>query len=349
MRKNRLKLLAVASLVASSTAALGQNHQTSSPASPLSLSSAAQLQGANHVSPTSASRTSGSGLSWMHTDVGAAHARGFRGQGATITIVDDHRGRFGSFDGNLTGTVANRTHGAWVAQAASLTAPHARIRSVDFVDHQPFWIGLDGQWNRCGWWCWRWETHFNVLNLSYGLMAPANNTLARASVLTPQTQSIIHHARTGQAVVVKSAGNDGGIAVGGTNRNGQVDLLSSHLIGARAAIFAGALNSHGTTSRPATMASYSNVAGTDRRVQNQFLVVGVEADKTGMAGTSFAAPIISGYAAVVHSKFRRASPTQVVNQLLTTARTDTVANYNRAVHGRGEASLSRALAPSAIR
>jgi subtilisin family serine protease len=70
---------------------------------------------------------------------------------------------------------------------------------------------------------------------------------------------------------------------------------------------------------------------------------------TGLAGTSFAAPIVSGYAAIIGSKFRTATPTQITNQLLTTARQDTIANYNAAMHGRGEASLARALSPVTIK
>ncbi|BCH12500.1 hypothetical protein MesoLj131c_67580 (plasmid) [Mesorhizobium sp. 131-3-5] len=49
------------------------------------------------------------------------------------------------------------------------------------------------------------------------------------------------------------------------------------------------------------------------------------------------------------SKFTTATPTQITNQLLDTARTDTLVNYNPTTYGRGEASLSRALAPVSIR
>ncbi|WP_245466973.1 MULTISPECIES: S8 family serine peptidase [unclassified Mesorhizobium] len=77
-------------------------------------------------------------------------------------------------------------------------------------------------------------------------------------------------------------------------------------------------------------------------------LVGVEGDKTGLYGTSFAAPIISGYAAIIGSKFTKATPVQITNDLLNTARTDTLANYDPSIYGKGEASLSRALAPVAI-
>ena len=77
-------------------------------------------------------------------------------------------------------------------------------------------------------------------------------------------------------------------------------------------------------------------------------MVGVEGSKTGLYGTSFAAPIISGYSAILGSKFTSATPTQIANQLLNTARQDTISGYSSAIHGRGEASITRALAPISI-
>jgi subtilisin family serine protease len=65
-------------------------------------------------------------------------------------------------------------------------------------------------------------------------------------------------------------------------------------------------------------------------------------------GTSFAAPIVSGYAAILSSKFTSANPTQITSQLLNTARQDTISGYNSAIHGRGEASITRALSPVSI-
>ena len=113
--------------------------------------------------------------------------------------------------------------------------------------------------------------------------------------------------------------------------------------------FVGALDRNGTTTNKANLAYYSNYAGADSKVQNNFLVVGVRGDLTGLYGTSFAAPVITGYASVLGSKFTSATPTQITNQLLTTARQDTINNYSAAVYGRGEASITRALAPVSIK
>ena len=79
------------------------------------------------------------------------------------------------------------------------------------------------------------------------------------------------------------------------NAHGNRDYLNAALIGTLSTIFVGALDRNGSLARPASLADYSNFAGSDPIVQNQFLVIGVEGHKTGLYGTSFAAPVISGY------------------------------------------------------
>ncbi|MFM6985553.1 MAG: S8/S53 family peptidase [Hydrogenophaga sp.] len=266
--------------------------------------------------------------SWMSPEVGDAWRAGYQGQGVTITVVDDFNS--GSrFYGNLNGSRLFYRHGEWTRLESSLIAPKATMRAFDFksTSSVPLATGL------------------NVFNLSYGMMAAAGSGAVRWS---SRESSIINYATNGRAVIVKAAGNDYGTAVGQPNASGTKDYLNRDLIGTSSVIFVGALSTNGTTGSPASMASYSNIAGDNTTVQNQFLVVGVEGSKTGLYGTSFAAPIVSGYAAVVGSKFTSATPTQITNQLLSTARQDTILNYNAAIHGKGEASLTRALAPVSI-
>jgi len=266
---------------------------------------------------------------WMSAEIGQAWRQGYRGQGTTITVIDDFRSNYG-IRGKLTGTVQIGRHGNWTHKEANMIAPRATMRAIDFGDNRSvsLYRGL------------------NVLNLSYGMVAQAGYGTIGWSA---REASIINHAKRGNAIISKAAGNDYGVAVGAPTRSGEFDYLNRDLIGAPTAIFVGALNKDGTVSSKATMASYSNVAGNNVAVQRQFVVVGVEANKTGLAGTSFAAPIVSGYAAILGSKFNRSTPTQITNQLLNTARKDTIAGYNPAIHGRGEASIARALAPFAIR
>lgn len=265
---------------------------------------------------------------WMQPEIGQAWSLGFRGQGTSITVVDDFRSTSG-LTGNLRGVTETRRHGEWTALEAGMIAPSAKVYLHDFGNTRAVTL----------------QRGLNTLNLSYGMMAPAGYSAIGWSA---RETSIISYARDGKAVVVKAAGNDG-VAVGTANSAGQFDYLNRDLIGRQSAIFVGALSSHGTTANPATMAWYSNTAGSNATVQKQFLVVGVTGNQTNLYGTSFAAPIVSGYASVLGSKFTRATPTQITNQLLNTARTDTIAGYSASIHGRGEASIARALAPAAIK
>lgn len=285
------------------------------------------------LEPWSLTRNPSSSLivqSWMSPEIGRAWALGYRGQGTTITVIDDFRSN-ARFRGNLGTGLRFQRHGEWVQQQAGMVAPSAALRSHDFHSGRSVQLARGR----------------NTLNLSYGMFARAGLSLHQIG-WSQQEASIINHARHGRAVVVKAAGNDA-VAIGAANRRGQVDYLNSALRGTRSTIFVGALDRNGTPRNLASRASYSNFAGRDGTIQRQFLMVGVAGNRTGLYGTSFAAPIVSGYAAVLGSKFTRANSTQIVNQLLNTARRDTIRNYNPAIHGRGEASIMRALAPRAIR
>lgn len=267
---------------------------------------------------------------WMSTGVGDAWNQGYKGQGATITVIDDFSSN-NRFSGKLTSMSETLRHGQWTLKEAGMVAPSATMRSKDFNSGTTVSLGAG----------------LNVLNLSYGMNAAAGYTANQIS-WGAQEKSIIQHASSGAAVVAKAAGNNA-VAIGSADATGKVDYLNVALKGATSAMYVGALSSNGTVASPARLASYSNFAGADATVQNKFLVVGVDGAKTGLYGTSFAAPVVSGYSAILASKFTAASPTRIVNQLLSTARQDTIANYSAAVHGRGEASITRALAPLAIR
>ena len=258
---------------------------------------------------------------YQSPEVWAAWAQGYKGQNTVINIHD-----------NFT-TVAGFNHGAWVSQFASTTAPLASV-----VGHQNGGQAIVGITNNM----------LNIFNMSYGYFSTTGN-----GPLVASTAAIVGYAQKGQAVVTFAAGNDavpmGGVVTSGSER-GKIDMMAVPLAGQPSAIIVGALSTNGTTSKPATMASYSNTASASPVFQQNFLVVGVDSSALGgLAGTSFAAPIVAGYAAILGSKFTTASATAVTNQLLNTARTDTVAGYSPAIYGRGEASITRALAPVSIR
>jgi len=275
--------------------------------------------------------TSPTYYSWMSPDVQGAWGDGYLGQGVTMTFVDDFTSRSRLF-GNLGDGITRMRHGEWTSTEGSMIAPSATIVKDDFYSEDPIALAAN---------------KFNVVNLSYGFVDPAANYTDGWASAYPQEESIIEAATTGAALIAKSAGNSG-VAVGTPDSDGVLDYLGKGLIGTQSTIFVGALDSNGTTSNKASLASYSNYAGSDADVQSHFLVVGVESGMTGLAGTSFAAPIVAGYGAILSNKFPGASPTQVADKLLSTARRDTVVDYNASIYGMGEASLANALAPQTV-
>ena len=263
--------------------------------------------------------------SWMHEDVQAAWNAGYAGQGTSIIIVDDFSS--GSiFGGDLGDGSDTLHHGDWVTKNAGMIATEASLQEQGWYDYS---LNLAA-------------TGLNVANASYGVYS-TNKDASNSGV----TGGLIDAAHGGTAVVVKAAGNNA-VAVDAANYYGQWDTLNMGLIGSQSGLFVGALSTNGAVDKKASLAGYSNFAGGNAEVQDRFLVVGVDSNITGLAGTSFAAPTVSGYAAVLGSKFTDASAIEVSNQLLDTARTDTILNYDVSVHGQGEASLSRALAPISI-
>jgi hypothetical protein len=273
---------------------------------------------------------------WMSPEVGDAWRQGYRGQGTTISVVDQFSGP-GIIKGNLNGMVQFRLHGGWTAMQASMIAPQAKIQRLDYtrpVNAIPLNRGL------------------NVINASWGAVDSPGLSYEQVSAKFYGFKAVVDLAAKGSAVVAYATGNDAVATTGPLVFNGAqyLDYTSQYLRGTPSTIFVGALSSNGSVSIPAKLASYSSFPGADTVVQKQSLVVGVDASKNGnLQGTSFAAPIIAGYSAILGSKFVNATPTQVANQLLNTARRDTIAGYDVTLHGRGEASITRALAPASIR
>ncbi len=321
MLKTRLIAAALVAMTALSTAAVAE---------PASVSEREQwLSNASSVGNRTRVTFGPQVLPWMSQEIGDAWSQGYQGQGTQITVIDSFMG--GWMRGNLGLGTQVRTHGGWTSEIARLTAPRATIRQQDFSNGRAVRLQSGA---------------LNVLNLSYGMFGAAGYANEQIG-WGAREASILRYAHEGLAVAVKAAGNDA-VAVGAETAFGDQDYLASALVGAKSAIFVGALDRHGTVDDKAKATWYTNVAGTDERVQDQFLMVGVRSDVTGLYGTSFAAPIVSGYASVLGSKFRGATPEQITNRLLDTARTDTIEGYDRAIHGRGEASIGRAIAPVSI-
>jgi hypothetical protein len=170
------------------------------------------------------------------------------------------------------------------------------------------------------------------------------------------------------AVITKAAMNDRTMA---SNEPLNSALANNSNIAPRLLIV-GALDHGGAAGASggpgsATIAFYSNTAGTDDLFKSRFLVAdgntpynssGVAVDGTNVnsgVGTSYAAPRVAGYVAIVRQKFPNLTAPNTADIMLSTARYDTLSCYgsgsgptggcDKAIYGQGEASLSRALAP----
>ena len=172
------------------------------------------------------------------------------------------------------------------------------------------------------------------------------------------------------AVISKAAGND---SINASNEPLVKALASNASINSRLLVV-GAINQAGSVSTPQALAFYSNTAGSNMTVQSRFLVasgttpfmtgdvalngVAISATTTdpngvnlNSVGTSYAAPRVAGYVAIVRSKFPNLDAIKTSSIMLDTARYDTLSCYTTpggcdpTIYGKGEASLSRALAP----
>ena len=190
--------------------------------------------------------------------------------------------------------------------------------------------------------------------------ATANSNLVS---LLNSSSNVYNVSNLNQAVLVKSAGN--------AFQDAKYDTTTVALIG-NASIYSrllvvGALDRNGSVSNPANLDTvigtsqyYSNYAGSNTAISDRFVLANGRdpynsnsvafngtASPVGQ-GTSFAAPVVAGYAAVIQQKFPNLDAAKTTSIILDTARYDTLSCYpncDSAIWGKGEASLSRALAP----
>lgn len=306
---------------------------------------------------------------WMHPDTEVAWGLGFTGAGSTITIIDNYDPTTASLvdlDLDMDGYIETMAHGNAVRAFSQFVSPEANLVRQQY-DH----TGLPVL-----------TSDFDIINLSFGLATESGlyeedwlqtgGHVLEAELIRLAFVDTYAAGAEDAPVIVKAAGNGGYLGQGGVIGEfvgaeipfsglefGFTDVLGHDLIGGSNVIFAGALDANGSidpsTGRgTGTLAVYSDHPGDNVLTQAQTLVVGVDSSQMVAAGTSFAAPIVSSYAAIVADKFSdESSGAQphaglVVDRLLDTARTDTILNYDPYYHGQGEASLSRAIAPDWI-
>jgi len=321
---------------------------------------------------TAAADVAGCGaiLSAPQPDVIAAWNNGWTGNGINVMIYDN------------IGASTISEHPATVEIIASSYAWGATFFGFSYNQSTPSVLNLDGTVASTST-----PKAMGVINMSFGAdlakqIGRANNNgnpwttnellnqrsayqttyNSRANTLNDASYSGAFNFS--DAVLTKAAGNDAIDA----QYEPLVYWLSRNSSDVTRLLVVGALTQIGSTTSKAVLANYSNKAGSDLTVQSRFLVAaGTVAFKSldnyyngkvlsgssldgnsDNVGTSYAAPRVAGYAAIVRQKFPNLTGANTANILLATARTDTLTCYpncDKSVYGQGEASLSRALAP----
>jgi hypothetical protein len=304
-------------------------------------------------------------------DVLDAWNKGWTGKGSNILIIDSYASKAGCSSAN------GNCHGVMTMMNTDLIAPGASKFGLDNTFTTNFTgaaFDVTGT-NLTS------SKSIKVINMSYFYLYPLNNWNSNNGAGIAPTDAIYNagiaytatiHANLinvlngvtsvanltslSNSVITKSAGND--------NLDAKYDMtalaLSSNPNTASRLLVVGALDKNGTVSSPAAKASYSNYAGSVSSVSDRFVMAygnmpwnagSVKINGSNFPvepGTSFAAPLVAGYAAIVMQKFPNLDAVKTSSIILDTARTDTLSCYpscDPTIYGKGEASLSRALAP----
>lgn len=302
----------------------------------------------------------------LNPEVTAAWAQGWTGKGVNV-LVSDNLINIGLCSGN-----SSYCHPVKTAMNLALTAPGATIYGSDYGFNT---AAVDMRGNTLSG-----TTPINVINLSWFYQASwncgnGNCTAPTAAQYNSELASLtgVHQgfvnilngttaipniSNLNNAVVVIAAGNDGLDA----KYNLTVNALANADSVKSRTLVVGATTSNGTTASPTTIASYSNRAGSVSAISDRFVLANGNlpysntvtlngALSNGGMGTSYAAPVIAGYSAIVMQKFPNLSAPQVASVILDTARYDTLScntapgGCDPSIYGRGVASISRALAP----
>lgn len=320
--------------------------------------------------PTLGGCTNGFTVAAPHPDVIDAWNQGWTGKGVNILMVDSFG--VGQNHGVTTTLLAARYAMGAFLYGTSSSMDYSWSLPGDVIRNYSGTIAIPSVPN----------TSFGVVNNSFGLniwfvaghsgtFTPAEIATANADPFFMALADVWSKALDGRifwtgfnltdAVITKSAGND---AVTANNELLSKTYAYNSSIAPRLLIV-GALNWAGFTNSPATIAAYSNTAGTDLKIQNRFLVAsgttpfgnfdlavdGNPVTSSGNEGTSYAAPRVAGYAAIVRQKFPNVTGANTADIMLQTARYDTLSCYytvqgcDKTIYGQGEVSLSRALAP----
>jgi hypothetical protein len=288
-----------------------------------------------------------------HPDVIAAWNNGWTGKGVNVVIADALTDQHGVITANIAGRYAPGSTFYGIPLDFNLYTNPGNVFNLN---------GTNSNLSSTN------PINAGVINLSFGAnytggvsdaqrLVVDNNfsTLRNNWVNILQGSFVYTGLNLNTAVITKAAGNDAITA----DKESFVKAFADNNNIQNRLLIVGALNFD--VNGKGFIASYSNTAGTYQNVSNRFLVasggtpfnygdIAINGYLTtfGAEGTSFAAPRVAGYAAIIEQKFPNLDAAKTSNIILDTARYDTLAcnpNCDPSIYGKGQASLSRALAP----
>ncbi len=292
-----------------------------------------------------------------HTDVIDAWNQGWTGKGVNVLVAD--------------GFIAPETHGVIVTSLVARYAIGATYFGIPLETYSQsstnvFYI--DGTRANL-------QTAINigVINTSFGAnYSNGTSDAARAikddlyatdrlrwtKILKGSVGHVYQGINLTDAVITKAAGNDAITS----EKESYVKAYADDPSIKERLLIVGALSFD--SNGKGFIASYSNTAGADSNVKSRFVTASggtpfttgdiyvngtrVDGSDYGNLGTSFAAPRVAGYAAILRQKFPNLNAAKTSSIILDTARYDTLncnPNCDPNIYGAGQASLSRALAP----
>jgi len=306
-------------------------------------------------------------LGTPHPDVIQAWNAGWTGKGVNILIDDDitdshsvttslitHRYAWGS---TIYGTSFNDYSAVqnWDGTTPNLNSTiKIGVINASFGANLQYLTGKSSGWT---------SQEFQKAYTDYGLSATVHKDVFNGN----KTNSNFASFNLTDAVITKAAGND---SIDAYNEPLNRYLVEDPTISTRLLIV-GALAQDPNGGMPLFAEGYSNTAGASAAIKARFLVaLGttpfqtnwvswngtiISGSDNGNNGTSYAAPRVAGYVAIVRQKFPNLTAPNTADIMLATARYDTLGCYtpgngptggcDTSKYGQGEASLSRALAP----
>ena len=295
------------------------------------------INGVTYTSISDAStQLNGAGVDLVATtDTGARAAwqQGWTGKGVKVGLADNF---------NANGILDD--HGDYVAIVAGSVAPEASYVAMDMLnsnnDGQDFTADEALAYFE--------ENGYHIINASWGISKHNMDTgavLATFDTLVAEAVADFDAAAEDakHALIIYAAGNSGiwcpGKRIEDCNaKAAEIDDLreAGETVGQKL-IFVGSLDDGVNT-----MANYSFIAGD---LMNDFIVAHDDVLSAGdMSGTSFAAPRVTGAAALVSHKFPNLAGEQIKQVLLQTA-TDLGATGVDATFGHGKLNVAGALSP----